>query len=114
MSEAPQRRRLLAGLTDAPKPAPAALPEERIAEAAVRHGFSTPAASPPIEAPQAEAQPATITLRRNRHSAGRTEQFNVRLRPDTLEMIYDEANNRNIPLAQVIEEAIAALKARQG
>ncbi|RVT90320.1 stability/partitioning determinant [Sphingomonas crocodyli] len=111
MSEAPQRRRLLAGLTDAPKAVPAALPEERIAEAAVRHGFSAP---PSIEAPPAEALPATITLRRNRHSAGRTEQFNVRLRPDTLEMIYGEANDRNIPLAQVLEEAMAALKAGRG
>jgi predicted DNA-binding ribbon-helix-helix protein len=32
--------------------------------------------------------------------------FSLKLRPDTLEYIYAIANDRNIPLAQVIEELV--------
>lgn len=42
-----------------------------------------------------------------------THQFNVRLRRDTLDFIYAQANERNIPVAQVIEEATEALRRAQ-
>jgi hypothetical protein len=40
-------------------------------------------------------------------------QFNVRLRRDTLDFIYAQANERNIPVAQVIEEMAATLQRQQ-
>jgi hypothetical protein len=48
--------------------------------------------------------------RRKRQPTGRDHQFNVRLRRETLEFIYCQANGRNIPVAQVIEEACEALQ----
>jgi hypothetical protein len=39
---------------------------------------------------------------------GRSMPFSLKLRPDTLEYIYAIANDRNIPLAQVIEELVDA------
>ena len=104
MSEPVKRRSLLSGL-DAP---PAALPEATIAATAARNGFVAP---PLANTPDGDAtSPAT---RRRRQPTGRVHQFNVRLRADTLEAIYAQANGRNVPVAQVIEEAMDAL-ARQG
>jgi hypothetical protein len=78
------------------QPAPC-VDETAIAAVAVRNGF--PAAGP---GPQAQ--------RRQRQPTGRDHQFNVRLRRDTLNFIYAVANERNIPVAQVIEEATEALR----
>jgi len=100
MTEAPKRRNLFA--VTAPTPDP--VPQEAIAEIAARNGFAAmPAASPTAEA----------SSRRRRQPTGRDHQFNVRLRQDTLASIYAEANGRNIPVAQVIEEAIDALRQSQ-
>lgn len=96
-----KRRNLLGALE--PKAPPVS--EDVIATAAERHGFTTPAA------PVAPARPAPDFLsapRRQRQPKGRTEQFNVRLRPETVALIYAESNSRDIPLAQVIEEAMEA------
>lgn len=95
MSEAPKRRNLLAVAAVTPD----LLPQEDIAAVAARNGF--PTLAPPL----ADASP-----RRRRQPTGRDHQFNVRLRRDTLDFIYAEANERNIPVAQVIEEATGALK----
>ena len=51
--------------------------------------------------------------RRQRQPTGREHQFNVRLRQETLDFIYGQANERNIPIAQVIEEMAEALKRAQ-
>ena len=56
---------------------------------------------------------ADASPRRRRQPTGRDHQFNVRLRRDTLDFIYAQANERNIPVAQVIEEAADALKRLQ-
>ena len=93
MSEAPRRRNLLAIAAATPDP----LAQEDIAAVAARHGF--PSAAIP-----------DASLRRRRQPTGRDHQFNVRLRRDTLDFIYAEANLRKIPVAQVIEEATEALK----
>jgi hypothetical protein len=97
MSEAPKRRNLLAVATETPSP----LPDEAIAAVAARNGF--PAAA-------ADVTVAEASLRRRRQPTGRDHQFNVRLRRDTLDFIYAQANERNIPVAQVIEEATDALR----
>jgi len=102
MSEIPKRRNLLAVASATPDP----LPEEAIAAVAARNGF--PVAAPqsaPTSTPHEDA-----SLRRRRQPTGRDHQFNVRLRRDTLDFIYGEANRRNIPVAQVVEEMAEALK----
>lgn len=105
MNEPLKRRNLLA------VPSPSPLPEEAIAAVAARNGF-------PAVAPPTVASPVSVTdsaaRRRQRQPTGREHQFNVRLRQETLDFIYGEANERNIPIAQVIEEMAEALKrARQ-
>jgi hypothetical protein len=93
MNEPLKRRNLLA-VPSTPDP----LPQEAIATVAVRNGFS---AAPP---------PESGLMRRQRQLTGRDHQFNVRLRRDTLDFIYSQANERNVPVAQVIEEATEALR----
>ena len=95
------RRNLLAKI-ETPKvtQTSAAGDEHLIREAAERHGFTA----------AGSAQP---NLRRKRSGTGRTYQLNVRLRPDTAGLIYEEANRRDIPIAQVIEEAFDAFLAQQ-
>lgn len=109
MSE-PLKRRNLVSLAPILDP----LPEQAIAAIAARNGFEPPAS--PVAPPA--AQPALIQAdsaarRRHRQPTGRDHQFNVRLRRDTLDFIYAQANDRNIPVAQVIEEAAEALRREQ-
>jgi hypothetical protein len=98
MSEPLKRRNLLQAV-GAPAPS---LREEAIAEVAARNGFPNVASTPPV----ADQRGA----RRQRQPTGRVHQFNVRLRRDTLDFIYAQANERNIPVAQVIEEMAEALQ----
>jgi len=101
----PQRRNLLAGLsTVAPTDdAPVGAPEAVLEAAAERHGFAPPA-------PARTAVIAPVTQRRERKSVGRSHQ----LKPEAANLIYAEANRLNVPIAQVIEDAIAVLlNARQ-
>lgn len=107
MNEPLKRRNLLA----VPPVAPPPLAEAAIAEVAARNGFSASAAPSPRPLP-AVAE-STAAPRRQRQPTGRIHQFNVRLRQDTLDFIYGQANDRDIPIAQVIEEAMEALKRQQ-
>jgi hypothetical protein len=100
MSE-PLKRRSLLGALDTPPPV---LPEAVIAATAASNGF---AAIEGASGPESES--VVAGARRRRQPTGRIHQFNVRLRADTLEAIYIQANGRNVPVAQVIEEAMAAL-----
>jgi hypothetical protein len=97
----PLKRRSLLGALDTTAPT---LPPETIVETAVRNGFS---ASEPEKTPNPDGNSGGS--RRQRQPTGRIHQFNVRLRAETLDAIYAQANTRNVPVAQVIEEAIAAL-----
>ena len=94
--------------------------ETAIAAVAARNGFPEATTSPQQPTPPASqvawvpaAQPVLEIkgFKRRRQLTGRDHQFNVRLRRDTLDFIYAVANERNIPIAQVIEEATNALKA---
>lgn len=116
MSE-PVRRNLLAGLdrVRAPQPDPT---DAAIAAVAERHGFASPEPTPPPAPPEAatpvrepEDEPQQVTLRRRRPLLKRNQQFNVRLREDTVNAIYSEANDRNVPIAQVIEEMVETFRA---
>ena len=104
MKEPLQRRSLTAAFS-APEP----IPQEAIAAVAAQNGFlpAAPISSPPAAVTDISAR------RRHRQPTGRDHQFNVRLRKDTLDFIYAEANERNIPIAQVIEEGMEALKRQQ-
>ena len=103
MNEPLKRRNLLA----VPSPADP-LSEEAIAAIAARNGFPAAASLP------APSSAHSGVSRRKRQPTGRDHQFNVRLRRDTLDFIYTEANSRNVPVAQVIEEACEALRRRRG
>lgn len=100
----PLKRRNLFSVTP-----PSPLPEEAIAVVAERNGFQ--AAGPHPAAASAPVADSDLgSRRRQRHPTGRDHQFNVRLRQETLDFIYGEANGRNVPIAQVIEEMAEALK----
>ncbi len=107
----PLKRRNLLQAVNSPLPS---VPDEAIAEVAARNGF--PNSPPPVFAPAASPVPAATDqagARRQRQPTGRNHQFNVRLRRDTLDFIYAQSNDRNIPVAQVIEEMVDALKRQQ-
>ncbi len=104
MNEPLKRRNLLA----VPSPS-SPLPEEAIAAVAARNGFPI-AATPVVSVPPVAD---SGSRRRQRQPTGREHQFNVRLRQDTLDFIYGQANERNVPIAQVIEEMVEALKREQ-
>jgi hypothetical protein len=89
------------------QPAPQSVDETAIAAVAARNGFPMARVRETTSNPTAEPQ-----ARRRRQLTGRDHQFNVRLRRDTLDFIYAVANERNIPVAQVIEEATEALRAK--
>lgn len=68
---------------------------------AIEHGFDRV----PVPLPRWSG------LRRTKHrhrrvASGRTLQFNVKLVQPTIDYIYEIANTRDIPLAQVIEEFV--------
>ena len=95
-----ERRRLEIPKTPAHQPPPA------MPELAAQRGFAVTAA-------QAANAPDNQAAGRQRQKTGRDHMFSTRLRADTRASIYDQANARNVPVAQVIEEAMAALEAMQ-
>jgi len=98
-----KRRSLLDGLKPTARDTGSVPSEDAVAAVAKRHGIIAE------RSPEASETAATPP-RRQRKILGRTQQFNVRLHPSTVEQIYAEANGRDIPIAQVIEEAIALLR----
>lgn len=62
------------------------------------------------KASSSEAAPSIRTMRRTRRKTGRTEQFATRLRAETIEAIYNFADQHEITLAETIERAVEALK----
>ncbi len=102
MTAEPLRRR---SLLPVPPQQPPAVSEEEIAAVASRNGFQ-PASKPSSD--------TGTTPRRQRQLTGRVHQFNVRLKLETADYIYQQANSRNVPVAQVIEEMVEALRCQQG
>jgi hypothetical protein len=100
----PQRRSLvgLGSIRNQPTDAPPT--DVSLTPAAQRAGFDT-VPVPMAEVDQLRANQAPQAPRRNR-GAGRSIPFSLKLRKDTLDYIYEIANARNIPLAQVIEELV--------
>lgn len=114
----PERRNLLGGLR-----ARAEKPEieiETIKAAAEKNGFSPkvvddPAVEPASPVPVVVATQVEvgqgIEIGRKREASQRNQPFTTRLTAKNKSEIYDYANAKNIPVAQVIEEAMAALLA---
>jgi hypothetical protein len=98
-----KRRSLLDGLKSTARNEDTIPSDDAVAAVAKRHGITAELSA---DSPETASTPP----RRQRKILGRTQQFNVRLHPSTVEQIYAEANGRDIPIAQVIEEAIALLR----
>jgi hypothetical protein len=100
MTTEPLRRRSLLPVQSQQPPA---VSDAEIAAVASRNGFQS-----------APTSDTGVTPRRQRQLTGRVHQFNVRLRRETVDFIYEQANSRNVPIAQVIEEMADALKRQPG
>ncbi|CAN5222866.1 MULTISPECIES: hypothetical protein [Sphingomonadaceae] len=103
----PQRRNLglpLASVRSTATETPAA--DDSARETALRHGFD----NVPIAASEVDRLRANQNSEppRRKRGAGRSMPFSVKLSPATMEYIYEVANSRDIPLAQVIEELVEA------
>lgn len=103
MTSEPLRRRSL--LPVQPQQPPV-VDEAKIAAVATRNGFA------PVPSPMPKSDTAAPP-RRQRQPTGRDHQFNVRLKSETIDFIYSQANSRNVPIAQVIEEMAEALQRQQ-
>ena len=103
----PVRRDLTGGLGAVKAPGnvePVSLPEPPVAGSGDR--FKTvPVAAADLD--RLEANQAPVAPKRER-ATGRNIPFTTRLRKDTMEYIYGQANSRNIPIAAVIEELVEA------
>ncbi len=106
----PQRRNLSLPLASVRSVAPdAPTGDESAKETAQRHGFD----NIPVPASEVDRLRANQTSEppRRKRGAGRSMPFSVKLAPATMEYIYEVANSRDIPLAQVIEELVEAHRA---
>jgi hypothetical protein len=102
MTTEPLRRRSLLPVQPHQPPA---VNEAEIAAVASRNGFPS--------VPTTPSNDTGATPRRQRQLTGRVHQFNVRLRRETVDFIYQQANSRNVPIAQVIEEMAEAFTRQQ-
>jgi hypothetical protein len=108
----PKPKRLLDDLDDAAPP-PAPIPQRDMADAASRYAGRPVAPSAAAPVTPTFSPPELTVITRERNLLGRDHPFSVKLRLDTRNTIKDTANRRNIPVAQVIEEAMAALLAKE-
>lgn len=106
----PTRRNVTLPLAGVRSGEPASTPDSVVLEAAQRHGFDN-VPVPAAEIERLRENQATLPPRRKR-GAGRSMPFSVKLSPLTMEYIYNVANSRDIPLAQVIEELVEAHSAQ--
>jgi hypothetical protein len=103
MTTEPLRRRSLLPVQPSQ---PHAVSEADIAAVASRNGFQA--------VPVAARESSASTPRRHRQPTGRDHQFNVRLKSETIDFIYSQSNSRNVPIAQIVEEMVEALRGEQG
>jgi len=92
--------------TPAPQPPPVDL--EAVKQTAAKAGFreTTPPAPNPASSRETSRRPRRLKRRRT----GRIHQFATRLNEQTLNAIYETAEQQGITLAEVIERAMAALR----
>lgn len=96
----------------APQPAAKPVPEAAIDEIAESSGFpSRKAASKPVSRKSATSitEPATPRPPRRRRMTGRNRQINIKATEETITELYRIADEMDLPLGAVLEQALAAL-----
>lgn len=99
-----------------PKPDPAVI--DQVAEA---HGFPSrkPAAPvavepshPPSPAPALDSAPveSSSARKQRRYTTGRNKQVNIKATDETIQRLYRLADERQVPLGQLLEQALDALE----
>lgn len=97
------------GVDDTPASQPAPVDLEAVKQTAAKAGFRGTSPAPVKSATSTrESVPRPRRLKRRR--TGRIHQFATRLNEQTLEAIYETAEQQGITLAEVIERAMAALR----
>lgn len=94
------------------KPVPAAAIEE-IAQAS---GFPSRKAQrkPATLAKQEKTAPSPSPLRRRRRTTGRNQQINIKATEETIIELYRVADELDLPLGAVLEQALKSLVATRG
>lgn len=80
------------------RPAPP-VPREQIDKLAREHNF-----------PSREGQVTTSPKLRRKYVTGRNQQLNIKATAETIERFYKLADQRHVPLGQLLEEALEALE----
>ena len=76
--------------------------EEQIEQLAAASGFPS---RQPARAPAAPRQP-----RGRRYKTGRNQQINIKATPEVIERLYKLADEKRVPLGELLERALAALE----
>ena len=75
---------------------------EQIEQIATEMGF--PSRQPVIASPVAKASPT-----RRRYTTGRNQQLNIKATSETVALFYRLADQQNVPLGELLEQALQAL-----
>ncbi len=100
----------------APQGKSKSVPAAAIEEIAQTSGFpSRKAQSNSSGAEAAEATPSpSLPLRRRRRTTGRNQQINIKATEETIAELYRVADELDLPLGAVLEQALQALVASKG
>jgi hypothetical protein len=96
-----------------PQPVTRKVPVAQIEEIAEASGFPSRKAAtvkPVIVEPVPAAAPARA---QRRYTTGRNRQINIKATDETIDTLYRIADEMNLPLGAVLEEALTALEARK-
>lgn len=77
-----------------------AVEEETVARIAEQHNF------PSRQAPKSAKEPRR---KRRVYTTGRNRQFNIKVTAETVERFYKMADERRVPLCELLEQALDAL-----
>jgi hypothetical protein len=79
--------------------------EETIDRLAKEHNFPSRQAAKPVNTPRRKPRV---------HRTGRNQQFNAKATPETIERFYKLANEKNVPLGELLRLALDALERAGG
>ena len=96
-----------------PSPKPVSPVEvEQIDQLAEEHGF--PSRQPAKTVSAAPANAETAARPRRRYTTGRNQQINIKATPETIARLYRLADEKHLPLGELLERALEALEREQG
>lgn len=87
------------------------VPVAQIEEIAEASGFPSRKASAPKPVVVEPSPPPARSARR--YTTGRNRQINIKATDETIDTLYRIADEMNLPLGAVLEEALTALEARK-